>query len=123
MKPMIADSATISVGVDPMAAVMNGISAVDGYYTAYPLAYKARFRRVIAAQLKASGKQEYFDGWGSRVYTFAEDPRNVSLDYCAARDLGARFVISRFDIASPNLELVKTARQRLRLYSIVGCRG
>jgi uncharacterized protein DUF6044 len=122
MKPVIADSAVISVGVDPMAAVMNGISTLDGYYNAYPLAYKAKFRRIIAAQLKVSGKEDYFDGWGSRVYTFADDPRNLSLDYCAARDLGARFVISRFDIASQNLELVTTARRKLRLYSIVGCR-
>ena len=123
IKLVIADSTTISVGLDPMVAVMNGISTLDGYYNVYPLAYKAKFRHIIAAQLKVAGKEEYFDGWGNRIYTFADNPENLSLDYCAARDLGAGFVISRFDIASPNLEQVTMARQRLRLYSIVGCSG
>ena len=130
IKSAVGEADTISVGLDPMAAVLAHISALDGYYTAYPLSYKSRFRPVIAAQLKISGQQTYFDEWGSRIYTFSYNPdrgydsplQALSLDYCAAYSLGARYVISRPEITDPHLSLrLITPLRGLRLYSIAKC--
>jgi hypothetical protein len=122
IRNVIGDADTISVGLDPMAALMSGISTLDGYYNVYPLAYKARFRAVIAQQLKVSQQEEYFDSFGSRAYTFADSPNDLSLDYCAAYGLGARFVISRFEITDQHLRFIEaTQPHHLSLYSIVAC--
>ena len=37
----------MSVGLDPMVAVMNDIRVIDGYHTIYPLNYKIKFRKII----------------------------------------------------------------------------
>ena len=133
---LVGEEPTISVGLDPMAAVMNGISTIDGYYNAYPLSYKEAFRAIIARQLQSgqpysddwgsglriANPQSYFDNWGSRLYTFVENPAEAKLDYCAAFHLGAQFVLSRFDLMSPNLDpVLTTAPQHVRVYSIRNC--
>ena len=38
----------MSVGLDPMIAVMNDIKVIDGYHSIYPLSYKIEFRKIIA---------------------------------------------------------------------------
>ena len=111
---------TISVGVDPMVAIMNGMRSVDGYFTAYPLEYKHRFRKVIAKQLDVTGLRAYFDDWGSRLYTFVQSPNDVALDYCAASDLGARYVISKWELRSTRLvHRLNTTPSGLFLYEII----
>jgi hypothetical protein len=132
----VGENPTMSVGLDPMAAVMNRISAIDGYYNAYPLAYKRAFRPIIARQIESGhpyinnwgselhviNTQGYFDNWGSRLYTFVDNPAYVDLDYCPAFRLGALFVISQFDLKSDNLDLLLTTEpHHLRLYSIRKC--
>lgn len=132
----VGENPTMSVGVDPMAAVMNRISAIDGYYNAYPLAYKRAFRPIIARQIESGhpyinnwgselnivDPESYFDNGGGRLYTFVDNPAEVDLDYCAAFHLGARFVISQFDLSSANLgPLLTTEPHHLRLYSIRNC--
>jgi hypothetical protein len=129
----------MSIGLDPMAAVMNEVSTIDGYYNAYPLSYKMRFRSVIAQQflitkgetyvdtwgstLQISDPQAYFDNYGSRLYTFVDDPSKVALDYCAAYHLSARYVISQFALTDSHLSLVTiTEPHHLKLYSIENCR-
>ena len=44
IKKQVKNGATISIGLDPMVAVMNGIKSLDGYYPMYPLSYKYKFR-------------------------------------------------------------------------------
>ena len=51
IKSLVGDSRTISIGLDPMAAVVNDISVIDGYHTLYPLSYKLKFRKIIEKQL------------------------------------------------------------------------
>lgn len=136
IRNVVGEKPTISVGLDPMAAVMNGISTIDGYYNAYPLSYKKAFRAIIALQLQSpqpysddwgsslmiANPQSYFDNWGSRLYTFVENPAEAKLDYCAAHHLGAQFVISRFDLSSPNLDpVITTEPEQLRLFLIKDC--
>ena len=123
IRNVIGNADVISVGLDPMAALMSGISTLDGYYNAYPLGYKSRFRAVIAKQLRVSGQEHYFDiSGGCRLYTYADSANGLSIDYCAAYALGARFVISRFEITDPHLKLVElTQPHHLSLYSIAAC--
>lgn len=137
IRSLIGETPTISVGLDPMSALANRISVLDGYWSAYPLSYKARFRHIIARQLERDGPysdnwgsglttqhvRAYFDTYGSRLYTFVSDPSNVELDYCAASQLGAGYVISRFPLQGPNLNLVLVTKPSgLGLYSIRDCR-
>jgi hypothetical protein len=133
----IGEASTISVGLDPMAALVNNISVLDGEYSVYPLSYKSRFRAIIAKQLELNSQpyydnwgstlridnpQTYFDNWGSRLYTFVNDPVDVALNYCAAFNLGGQFVISRFELESPNLDpILTTEPNHLKLYSIRNC--
>ena len=136
IRNVIEETPTISVGLDPMSALWNRISALDGYWIVYPLSYKARFRQIIASQLAKDGPysdnwvsgvgtrdvRAYSDNWGSRLYTFVSDPSNVALDYCAAWQLGAGYVISRFPLQGPNLKLVLVTKPSgLMLYSIRDC--
>ena len=41
----------MSVGLDPMIAVMNDIRVIDGYHSVYPLSYKIKFRKIIEKEL------------------------------------------------------------------------
>ena len=45
IKNIVKDSRVMSVGLDPMVAVMNDIKVIDGYHTIYPLSYKIKFRK------------------------------------------------------------------------------
>lgn len=85
----------LSIGFDPMIFPMNGIASIDGYYNMYPLYYKKAFRSVIEESMQAAGRNEYYDKWGSRVNAF--HPRNkVNLiNFCAAKHLGAKHVVSK----------------------------
>jgi hypothetical protein len=88
------DGPVVSVGVDPMAAPMNGVPSIDGYFPLYPLAYKHAFQRVHDDWLIRS--------WGSKLY--AEPTSN----FCAAHDLGARYVVSPLQLSRKELQLVRT---------------
>ena len=39
-KGIIGDNRVMSVGIDPLVAVMNDIKVIDGYHTLYYLHYK-----------------------------------------------------------------------------------
>jgi hypothetical protein len=119
-RPELSEGAVLSVGVDPMMAPMNSVPSIDGYYVMYPLEYKHQFREIIRDSLRDSGRSAYFDRWGSRVYTFHAPGHPERIDFCAARRLGARHVISRESITSPNLQLVPVnAEDSLLLYKIL----
>lgn len=108
VRDMVERSPVVSVGLDPMIAPMNGVASIDGYYNIYPLQYKRKFRKVIETSVEPSGKKEYFDKWGSRLYTFHPSEAPETLDFCAAHDLGARYVLSNIEIPSGRLEKVLT---------------
>ena len=42
IKSLVGNSRTISIGLDPMVAVMNNIRVIDGYHNLYPLTYKKK---------------------------------------------------------------------------------
>ena len=101
IKSLVGDSRTISIGLDPMAAVVNDISVIDGYHTLYPLSYKLKFRKVIEKQLNYyQDLKKYYDDWGGRVYTFVSDPKIIEINFLQAKLLGAEYVISKYSISN-----------------------
>lgn len=120
IKEITGNSKTLSIGYDPMIAVMNKIYVIDGYHTLYPLSYKKKFRKVIEKELEKSiYLKKYYDNWGSRVYAFISDIHNIDLDFIEAKKLGADYVISKFKIDKGNLYLVSTSfKNEIYLYKI-----
>ena len=100
----ITEGRTITFGYDPMVAAFHGISVIDGYHYLYPLTYKRNYYNVISEQLVESAKgPEYFNEWGSRVYSFVENKNNVSINFDAAAKLNAQYVISSFEVSHARL--------------------
>ena len=107
IKSYVGSSRTISVGLDPMVAVMNDIRVIDGYHNLYPLSYKKKFRKVIEKQLDHYDEwKKYYDRWGSRVYTFVYDPKVIKINFTEAKKLGANYVISKYLISNEVLSTV-----------------
>ena len=96
----------MSVGLDPMIAVMNDIRVIDGYHEIYPRNYKIKFRKIIEKELENNSElKKYYDNWGNRVYAFYSDQNNLMLDFKYAKKLGAKYVISKFLINNDDLEI------------------
>ena len=97
----------MSVGLDPMVAVMNDIKVIDGYHNIYPLNYKIRFRKIIEKELKNNIKlKTYYDSWGSRVYAFYSNEDEILLNFQAAKKIGADYIISKFPIQNEELKII-----------------
>lgn len=103
----------LSVGLHPSVSQYNGFYSLDGYQNNYPLAYKHRFRRVIADELgKAPSLARYFDDWGSRCYLFSAELgreflwgkesekviHDLSIDVEQLRSLGGTHLLSSVSI-------------------------
>jgi len=105
IKDIVKDSRVMSVGLDPMIAVMNDIAVIDGYHNLYPLKYKIKFRTIIANELEKNIiLKKYYDNWGNRVYAFYNDKNNLLLNFQHAKKLGADYIISKFSIENNELE-------------------
>ena len=83
------DGPVISIGTDPMAAPFNGVPSIDGFFNLYPLAYKHAFQRVYNDPL--------ISRWGSKLYA------GPTANLCAARALGARYVVSTVPLRLPQI--------------------
>ena len=107
IKNIVKDSRVMSVGLDPMIAVMNDIKVIDGYHNIYPLSYKIKFRKIIENELEKNiVLKNYYDNWGSRVYAFYNDKNNIMLNFQSAKTLGAHYVISKFPIKNKELKTI-----------------
>ena len=97
----------MSVGLDPMVAVMNDIKVIDGYHTIYSMEYKKKFRKIIAHELEINNiLKNYYDNWGSRVYAFYSDSNKLLINFKEAKAIGADYIISAFPIENLDLELI-----------------
>ena len=119
-KTITNDKRTLSLGIDPMIAIANNIATIDGYHNIYPLGYKKRFRLIIENELQKNIKfKKYYDNWGSRVYGFINDPNNIEINFNQAKNLGADYVISAYNLDNENLKLVcNNCSNFLKLYFI-----
>ena len=107
IKKIVKQNRIMSIGLDPMIAVMSNIYVIDGYHTQYPKNYKAEFRKIIKNELeKNTYLKKYFDDWGSKLYAFYDDENNLEIDFNHAKSLGAFFVLSNFIINNENLKLI-----------------
>lgn len=124
IKKIVKDSRVISVGLDPMVAVYNGIKTIDGYHNLYPLDYKKKFRKIIEIELDNFPKfKDYYDNYGSRVYASLYEPKdkkNINLNYDEAKKLNAKFVISKYMLNSKKLNIIidKCRINQICLYEI-----
>jgi len=123
IKKYLGNSRVLSVGVDPMIAVMNDIKVIDGYYTIYPKSYKIKFRKIIEKELDINKTLlNYYDKWGNRVYSFFNNKNNIKIDFKEAKKIGADYVISSFPILVNDLKLICedcNNSQNLFLYKIL----
>jgi len=122
IKKIVGEERVLSIGYEPLVAVMNDIKAIDGYHTLYPLEYKKKFRKVIKDELDSNKFwKKYYDNWGSRVYAFVADPEEIKINFEEAKKLGASFVISRYSINSKKLKLIceSCKNDGVYLYKIV----
>ncbi|MHC8733817.1 DUF6044 family protein [Arenicellales bacterium IMCC56312] len=120
IKNITKDRATLSVGLDPMVANMNNIPSIDGYWGLYPYDYKLKFREIIIESMEAAGAAEYFDDWGHRLYAFHPEKRPDLIDFCAAKRLGADYIIAKNTINDPRLEeVLNFDPEPMFLYDIV----
>lgn len=99
---------TVSLGIDPAAALYHGFYCLDGYSNNYSLSYKHKFRQVLEPELEKSDYlKSYFDGWGNRCYLFsAECPgyytiekncfyfQDYDLNINALREMGCSYLLS-----------------------------
>lgn len=107
IKTITGEERTMSIGLNPMIAVMNDIKVIDGYHTIYPISYKKKFRKIIAKELdKNEILKQYYDNWGNRVYAFYTDSNELLIDFNEAKEVGASFIISSFAIENVNLKLI-----------------
>lgn len=107
IRNIVKNSRVISVGLDPMVAVMNDIKVIDGYHTIYPLNYKIKFRKIIQVELDKNIKlKNYYDNWGNRIYAYYTNQNNIELNFFEAKHLGASYVISKFPIKDVDLKIV-----------------
>ena len=107
IKKSVDGGITISIGIDPMIAAMNGIKVADGYYPLYSTEFKKKFEKIIIKELENNiSWYNYFKNWGNRVYVFFEDEKNLMVDFNAAKELKISHVISSFEINNPILEKI-----------------
>ena len=76
IKDIVGKGKTISIGYDPMIAVMNNMYAIDGYHNIYPLNYKAEFRKIIVKELdKNPFIKNYYDYWETEFMHLSKSPQ------------------------------------------------
>ncbi|MBD2715144.1 hypothetical protein KBK19_08865 [Microvirga sp. STR05] len=105
------------LGLPPAVAQLNNFYTLDSYQNNYPLAYKHRFRPIIAGELAKSPElRRYFDAWGNRCYLFSAElgkdfrvgafqqrvVQDFAFDTAAFRRLGGRYVLSAAKLATPD---------------------
>ena len=117
------------LGMAPGVAQLNDFYTLDSYQNYYSLAYKHRFRRIVAAELaKDPALAAYFDAWGNRCYVFSAElgrdfqvgayqrrrVQHFAFDTAAFRGLGGRYLLSAAELAAPGrsgLRLVQVFEQ------------
>lgn len=126
IKTIVKGDRVLSVGFDPMVPTIHDIKVIDGYHSLYPLSYKKRFRKVIENEINLNKQfREYYDDWGSRVYTSLFNPideENYKLNLLAAESLGAKYIISKIPLKMKSLAILldDCKKNGLCLYKIIG---
>jgi hypothetical protein len=122
IKKIVKNDRIISIGFDPMAAIVNDIKTIDGYHNLYPLSYKIAFNEVIKDEL-ANNKfwYNYYNNYGHRLYAIVNDEKNIKINFLAAKKLGAVYVLSKYQIKSIDLRIIceNCNKDSFYLYKII----
>ena len=90
-----------------MAANMNGIKTIDGYFPMYLLNYKKKFYKVVEDEFDQNiFWKDYFLNWGSRLYVIVKDSNNVKINFDQAKKMNAKFILSGYSLKSEKLEAI-----------------
>lgn len=116
MKDIVGKNEKVAcVGFHPSIALINGLSTVDGYISAYPLSYKHKFLEMMKPELQRSPwLKAYFNKWGSRCYLFSSEINgnviefksynhtidSLNVDCTKLVELGCKFLLSTTPIAT-----------------------
>lgn len=112
----------ISMGLLPASAAYNGFYCLDAYSNNYDVNYKHEFRKIIEKELESNEYYRgYFDDWGNRCYIFVDSYRtginanfynlvfeDIEVDFKAAKEMGAEYVISASPILNEETLGLKT---------------
>lgn len=105
---IVQSNKIMSVGLDPLVPTISNINVIDGYHVLYLNSYKQRFRKIISKEINSSPwLKEYYDNWGNRVYAFYNNSNDLKLNFIAAKEIGASYIVSGFEIKNKHLRLVK----------------
>ncbi|WP_280640613.1 DUF6044 family protein [Hymenobacter volaticus] len=106
----------VCLGFPPAVAQLNNFYTLDSYQNNYPLAYKHKFRPLIAGELaKSPMLRAYFDAWGNRCFLFSAElgkdfrvgafqqrvVQDFTFDPSTFRKLRGRYVLSAARLAQP----------------------
>ena len=90
-----SDYHVISIGMHPSIAQYNNLNSLDSYQNNYSLAYKHKFRNIIAKEIsKTSELKEYYDNWGSLCYAFSS---NLGKDYMFSKNSNLTIPVPDYD--------------------------
>lgn len=130
------------IGLQPAVAQYNGFYTLDGYMNNYPLEYKLRFRKIIAAELEKNPVNKmYFDDWGHRCYFFIHNlnknkvyniktsnlgESEIDFNIKAFKEMGGKYFFSTVKITTAEkigLKFLKTFEKddlpwRIHLYMV-----
>jgi len=121
MKKIIDTNKTISIGYDPMIAVVNNINVVDGYYRYYPLKYKKKFYEIIKYQTTPKKLSEIFNR-SQYLLSYVNENDEIKLNFEQLKNMDVKFIISKFHFTHKNLMLVCkncNGNNELFLYKII----
>ena len=122
IKKIVKNDRIISIGFDPMAAIVNDIKTIDGYHNLYPLSYKIAFNEVIKDELANNNFwYNYYKQYGHRLYAIVNDEKNIKINFLAAKKLGAVYVLSKYQIKSIDLKILceNCNKDSFYLYKII----
>ncbi len=104
----------VCVGYHPSVLIANDFNTMDGYLSLHPLKHHEQFRKIIAPTLDMYPPiKEYYDGWGGRMYVYADSKDNTyffkgaSIESKALhinveefKNQGGKYVFSRFILSN-----------------------
>lgn len=120
-------------GFHPAVLTYNGFNTLDGYVSVHSMQWQLQFREIIAPALQRyEDKQQYYDGWGGRMYLYGElpfqptrdknsEPAPLYIDTDAFVKYGGMYILSRAEISNAEalgLEFINDFDSEESLYHI-----
>lgn len=99
-------------GFHPSVLTYNGFNTIDGYLDVHTMDVQNAFREIIAPALnRMPSYEQYYDGWGGRMYLYGElsfEPTLVKptesyplyIDPEAFKNYGGQYILSRAEISN-----------------------